>query len=119
MELFLFFKILFIYFLERGEGKEEERERNISVRLPLMSPPTRDLAHNPGMCPDWESNLQPFGLQTCAQSTELYQPGLSPLFTTHKCEALSHTLLLHKYLKDLWILQIKGIMELLCSAMMK
>ena len=25
--------------------------------------PTRDLACNPGMCPDWESNWQPFGLQ--------------------------------------------------------
>ena len=25
--------------------------------------PTGDLARNPGMCPDWESNWQPFGLQ--------------------------------------------------------
>ena len=25
--------------------------------------PTGDLACNPGMCPDWESNRQPFGLQ--------------------------------------------------------
>ena len=38
-------------------------------------PPTGDLALNPGMFPDWESNQQPFGLQACAQSTELYQPG--------------------------------------------
>ena len=29
----------------------------------LLSAPTGDLAHNPGMCPDWESNLRPFGLQ--------------------------------------------------------
>ena len=34
-----------------------------------------DLAHNPGMCPDWESNQQPFGLQACTQSTEPHQPG--------------------------------------------
>ena len=35
---FLFFlKILFIY-LERREGKEKERERNINVWLPLMRP---------------------------------------------------------------------------------
>ena len=31
-------KILFILFLERGEVKEKERERNISVWLPLMHP---------------------------------------------------------------------------------
>ena len=33
-----------------GERREKERERNINVQLP------GDLAHNPGMCPDWESN---------------------------------------------------------------
>ena len=32
------FKILFIYFLERGEGREKERERNINVWLPLTCP---------------------------------------------------------------------------------
>ena len=30
------------------------------------TPPTGDLAHNPGMCPDWESNWRPFGLQNNA-----------------------------------------------------
>ena len=35
---------------------------------------TGDLAHNPGMCPDWESNWQPFGLQARTQSTEPHQP---------------------------------------------
>ena len=39
-------------------------------------PPTGDLAHNPGMCPDWESNWRPFGLQAGSQSTEPHQPGL-------------------------------------------
>ena len=53
---FLFFKEL-IYFLGSREGKEKERERNINMWLPLMSPPTGDLAHNSGMYPDWESNL--------------------------------------------------------------
>ena len=38
--------------------------------------PTGDLAHNPGMCPDWELNQQPFGLQANDQSTEPYHPGL-------------------------------------------
>ena len=38
-------------------------------------PPTRDLARNPGVCPDWESNWPPFGLQAGTQSTEPHQPG--------------------------------------------
>ena len=40
------------------------------------APPTGDLAHNPDMYPDWESNRWPFGLQAGIQSTELHQPGL-------------------------------------------
>ena len=35
-----------------------------------------DLARNPGMCPDWELNQQPFGSQARVQSTEPHQPGL-------------------------------------------
>ena len=34
-----------------------------------------DLACNPGMCPDWESNWKPFGSQASTQSTEPHQPG--------------------------------------------
>ena len=37
---------------------------------------TGDLACNPGMYPDWESNQRPFGSQAGTQSTEPYQPGL-------------------------------------------
>ena len=40
----------------------------------LSSTPTGDLACNPGMCYEWESNLQPFGLQAGAQSTEPHHP---------------------------------------------
>ena len=47
----------FYLFLERKEGKEKERERNINVWLPLARPPLGDLTCNPSMCPDWESNL--------------------------------------------------------------
>ena len=46
-------------------------------------PPTGDLASSPGMCPHWESNQRPCGLQASAQSTEPHQPGLSPLFLSH------------------------------------
>ena len=66
----------FIYlFLERGEGREKKRERNINVWLPLVRPPTGDTACNPGMCPDWESNHRPFVSQAGTQSTEPHQPG--------------------------------------------
>ena len=39
-----------------------------------------DLAHNPGMCHDWESNWLRFDLQAGAQSTEPQQPGLINYF---------------------------------------
>ena len=63
-------------------------DRNINVWLPLAHPPTGDLACNPGMCPDWESNWRPFGSQAGAQSTEPHQPG-PYLFTFYRGIMLS------------------------------
>ena len=34
----------------------KERERNLNVWLPPVGPLLGDLAHNPGLCPDWELN---------------------------------------------------------------
>ena len=56
----IFFKD-FIYFQIEGNG-ERKKERNIDVRkkhqfvVASHTLPTVDLAHNPGMHPDWESN---------------------------------------------------------------
>ena len=51
-------------------------------------PPTGKLALNPGMCPDWESNRQPFDSQVGTQSTELHQPGHNPtLSLCHEYQA--------------------------------
>ena len=55
-------------------------KRNIDVQEKHWSaasstPPTGDVAPNPGMCPDWESNLWSFGSQANTQSTESHQPG--------------------------------------------
>ena len=50
-----FFKRLYL-FLEIGEGREKERERNISW-LPLICTPTGDRTHNPDS-PDRELNQQ-------------------------------------------------------------
>ena len=73
--LFRVFKKYFIYlFLERGREGEREEEKHQCV-VASHVPPTGDLAHNPGTCPDWELNWRPFDLQASAQSTEPHQPG--------------------------------------------
>ena len=74
-----FSKILFIYlFWEKGEEGRKRGKHQCVVASCV--PRTGDLAHNPGMGPDWESNQQPFGSQTGMQSTEPHQPGQ---FTFH------------------------------------
>ena len=49
------FYILFIYFYREGEGGRK-RGRETSIVVASCTPPPGDLALNPGMCPDWESN---------------------------------------------------------------
>ena len=46
---------LFLLILEREKWREEEVERNIDVRKKHSSVASC-------RCPDWESNLQPFGV---------------------------------------------------------
>ena len=71
----IIFKKDFIYlFWEREEGRQKEWERNIDERekhllVAYHTPLTGDMAHNPGLCPDWESNWRPFGPQAGTQST--------------------------------------------------
>ena len=67
---FFFLKILLL--LDRGKGREERGKETSMCGCPI-----EDLAHNPGMCPDWELNQRPFGLQACTQSTEPHQPGVT------------------------------------------
>ena len=50
--------------------------------------PAGDLAHNPGMCPDWELNQQPFGSQAGAQPTESHQPALIVLLVSEESVVL-------------------------------
>ena len=56
----------------------EEKRQCVAASL---VPHTGDLAHTPGMCPDWGSNQRPFGSQAGSQSTEPQQPGLSMDFS--------------------------------------
>ena len=52
----------FNLFMFRGRGREEEREgEKHQCVVASHAPPTRDLAHNPSMTSDWESNWRPFG----------------------------------------------------------
>ena len=84
--IFLFFKKHFIYlFLESREGKENERERNINVWLPLMCPLLGTWPATQA-CADWESNWWPFGSQAGTRSTEPHQPG--PIFLFNKDRTL-------------------------------
>ena len=46
-------------FIEKGREGEREGEKHQCV-VASGAPHTGDLAHNPAMCPDWESNLRPF-----------------------------------------------------------
>ena len=77
--LFFLYKEFIYLLLEKGrEEREREGEKHQCVVAP-HAPITGNLAHNPGMCPDWELNRQPFGLQGGIQSTEPHQPGAALL----------------------------------------
>ena len=58
-----FFKRFYLFISKEG-GREGEREgEKHQCVVASFAPTIGDLAHNPGMCPEWES-------------TEPYQPGL-------------------------------------------
>ena len=70
----IFFKRFYLFFREkRSEG---EREGKKQCMVASHTPPNGDLACNPGLCPDWESNQWPFGSQASTHSTEPHQPGM-------------------------------------------
>ena len=81
-----YFFLRFYLFNLREEREGEREGEKLQCVVASCAPRTRDLAHNPGMCHDRESNLRPFGLQAGAQSTEPHQPGLMLVFkTTYYC----------------------------------
>ena len=53
-----------------GEREGEKHQCVVASHEPV----TGHLAHNSGMCPDWELNQRPFVSQAGAQSTEPHQP---------------------------------------------
>ena len=69
-------RFYFNFFRERGMAGKREGEKHQCV-VAFKAPPTGDLTCNPGMCPNWELNWQPFGLQAGAQSTGHISQGTS------------------------------------------
>ena len=71
LPLLFFFKDFIYLFLDRGEGREKERERNINVWLPLVNP----------LCGTWPTT------QACA----LTGIELATLWFSGWCSIQSHT----------------------------
>ena len=64
---------MYLFLETRREGEREGEKHQCVVASWAAS--TGDLAHNTGLCPDWELNWWSFGSQSSVQSTEPYQPG--------------------------------------------
>ena len=73
--IFILFKRFYL-FIFRQRGREGERGRETLMCGCLSSTPYWGPGPHPGMCPDWESNQQPFGSQASTQSSEPHQPRL-------------------------------------------
>ena len=74
--LFYFF-FRFYLFIFRERGREGEREG----KKYQCAPPKGDLAGNPGMGPDWESNQRPFGSQPALNSLSYTSQGPTQIFS--------------------------------------
>ena len=93
----IFFKDLINVFIFKERGREGEREGEKHQSFPSHIPPTGDPAHtpptvpacNPGMCPVWQLNPQPFSSQARAQSTEPHLPGLTVISYCLGCLTMS------------------------------
>ena len=77
IDIILFLKDFIYLFSERREGREKERERNTDqIGCLLFALPIWGRTRNLGLCPNQESNQQPFALQDDAQLTEPHWSGL-------------------------------------------
>ena len=68
-EVYFLLRFHLFTFRQRGREGEGEGGKHQGVVASHVLP-TGDLAHNPGTCPDWESNRGPFGSQDSTQSTK-------------------------------------------------
>ena len=73
--LFFFLRLYLFIFRERGRKGEREGGKHQCVVASHMAP-TGDLARNLSMHTDWESNQQPFGLQSTLNPLSYTSQGL-------------------------------------------
>ena len=76
-------------FRERGREGKGEGEKHQCVFASCV-PPTGDLAHNPGMFPDWELNQRPFGSQPVLNPLSYTSQGCYGKFLTHRSRAYNN-----------------------------
>ena len=77
----------------------EEKQHSVASHMP----PAGDLAHNPGMCPDRESNQRHFSSHTSVQSTEPHQLSYC---TSFNFVFISVVMLLFSSIFFFWVLLI-------------
>ena len=75
---YTFFKRFYLFIFRQGKGKREGEKHPCVVAS--HAPPTGDLDYNPGMCPDWEWNRRPFGLQLMLNPLSYTSQGQSYTF---------------------------------------
>ena len=90
---YYFFKDFIHLFLERQEGRGNEREKQINCErcISCLSCPNQGPAHNPGMCLDWELNQRPFALEDSVQPTE--PQGSGPIQSAFKWKSVCNKIL--------------------------
>ena len=91
MFFFIFKRFYLFIFRERGREGERDGGKYQCVVASHMTP-TGELAHNPSMWPEWDSNKQPFGSQACTQPTEPHQPGINVFLLRYKKSTLEDIL---------------------------
>ena len=70
--------------MREGKGERNLGEKHQGVVASHVAP-TGDLAHNPGMCPDWESNWRPFDLQASTQPLSHTSQGTLSFIFSYIC----------------------------------
>ena len=74
-------------------------EKHQSVVASHMAP-TGDLAHNPGMCPDWELNQRPFGSQPTLNLLSYTSQGEVKVFSASHALWSFHILFCEKWAQE-------------------
>ena len=85
----VFLRFYMFLFLENGREKEGEKHQCVLASPMPLPPLPGDLAHNTGMCPDWESNQDPLvrraTLNPLSHTSQAQKPSLDSRSQRKKC----------------------------------